>query len=318
MNDLKKDLERATKTRLTQTEHQRLEIEPKIAGKSLLHDEFGMQKSSGGQKRDFPVLKEITNDPVLVKANKPSGKIVYNRTETPQDDDKFVPPRSNFVSVGNVEHSWYGETPKTVDNNEVVDVEKLQGLKPLAEANDSKTAEAIEYFTKRLQHVKGLVVSELGEITELEELNNLRENTFGKKGVFTDVVRKLDTLEVNKAVVGEFISQVYSELDLEIQGKEYEITSAAEEDEEVTEWPEDIAQSPLSENEPEEFEEKEDTAIPEGHFAIVVDDKLVNVVEDIKSARDIISNLLLNENLDLERIQLMKRIKIDFGVILEN
>ena len=47
-----------------------------------------------------------------------------------------------------------------------------------------------------------------------------------------------------------------------------------------------------------------------------MDGKLVNIEEDIGSVRDFIGDLLLNENLDLDKVQLIKRIKIDFGIIL--
>ena len=162
-------------------------------------------------------------------------------------------------------------------------------------------------------------------------MKNLRENTFGPKGIFTDIVRQLDTLKVDKAVIGELVSHMYSELDLEIGGKEFELTTEAEEDSEVTEWPEDMAQivrPPDGDDDEEDQEENEvgtegpavasarPAAIPEGHYAVIVDGKLVNIEEDIGSVRDFIGDLLLNENLDLDKVQLIKRIKIDFGIIL--
>jgi hypothetical protein len=338
MTDEKDSVKRMLEAKTRQPEYQRLDIEPKIGGQSLLHDEFGIPKVTASNRKNVPMMKEISGDPVSVKASASTpAKTTFRKPGVKKmvvvdDDDKFIPPKNNFVSVGNVEHAWYDDkVTGIIDNNEEVDVEKLQGINPLADLKNPKTAESIKFFTKRLQHVKSLVIAELAEITDLGELNNLRANTFGPKGIFTDIVRQLDTLKVDKVLVGELVSQMYSELDLEIGGKEFELTSEAEEDSEVTEWPEDMAQivQPTDEDDDEQVQEENEidpessdvastrpAAIPEGHYAIIVDGKLVNIKEDIVAVRDFIGNLLLNDNLDIDKIQLIKRIKIDFGIIL--
>jgi len=311
--------------------YQSLDIEPKQAGQSLLHDEFGMPKVTPVPKIKIPKMKTISNEPVVVKASKP-GKALSKKSAD-EDDDKFIPPRQNFISVGNVEHAWYNDkVTGVVEDEEEVDTESLQGIDPLADANDPQTAEAVKYFTKRLNHVKGLVISELSEITDLEELKNLRANTFGKKGIFTDIVRQLDTLKVNKAVIGELLGQMYSELDLEIKGKEFEITEEAAAADEVTEWPEDMAVMTSSEKESDDEEEQradeEDpegdseapasfTTIPEGHFAIVVDGDVIDTTPILKLAREAISELIVTNNIEFSRVQLIKRYKLDFGIVIE-
>ena len=348
MTEEKDAVQRILEAKTRQPEHQRLDMEPKVGGQSLLHDEFGIPKVSASQRRNVPVMKEISSDPVVVKASKPSGNIKYKaprvavRNES-DDDDKFIPPKSNFVSVGHVEHAWYDDkvagpsktkAPVIVDNNDEVDVDRLQGINPLTDPKDPKTVEAINFFTKRLNHVKSLVVSELAEITEISELKNLRQNTFGKNGIFTDIVRKLDTLKIDKAAVGELLNQMYSELELEIQGKEFELQAEDEDADAITEWPEDIAQAvlPSQKDEDDEEDNQEDeedsegadvasedsTAIPEGHYAVIIDNKLIGVEENIDVVKSIISKLLLNDedSISLDRIQIMKRIKIDFGIIL--
>lgn len=346
MTDEKDSVKRMLEAKTRQPEHQRLDIEPKIGGQSLLHDEFGMPKAGGDKRRNIPVMKEISGEPVVVKASASATpiKTTFRKPgvkKAPVDDDKFIPPKNNFVSVGNVEHAWYDDkVTGIIDNNEEIGgsqggadaTDRLQGMNPLADIKNPKIAESIKFFTKRLQHVKSLVVAELADITDLRELKNLRENTFGPKGIFTDIVRQLDTLKVDKVVIGELVSQMYSELDLEIGGKEFELTSEAEEDSQVTEWPEDMAQivRPLpDEDDDEEVQEENETgsesaavasarpaAIPEGHYAVIVDGKLVNIEEDAGAVRDFIGDILLNENLELDRVQLIKRIKIDFGIIL--
>jgi hypothetical protein len=319
-------------------------MEPKVGGQSLLHDEFGMPKVSGGKRRNVPEMKEISGEPVAVKASKPSAKISFKKPNQPiaqpkvEEEDSFIPPKSNFVAVGHVEHAWYDDKvagPSTIDNNEEVDIEKLQGLNPLADVDNTKVAKSVEFFKKRLAYVKSFTVAELAEVNDEQELSDLKVKIFGKKGIFTDILKQLGSLKGDKAVVGELINQVYSELQLEIEGKAYELESEAAEANEVTEWPEDMVaitrdededENEASDEEADEEDEADDEesadspsdspAVPEGHYAIIVDGKLLDVVESAEKARDFISHLLLNENLTLDSIQLIKRIKIDFGIIL--
>jgi hypothetical protein len=329
-----------TKTR--QPEYQRLDLEPKSGGRSLLHDEFGLPKVSSKQEKKAASIEEISSEPVIVKASTPSAKISYMKAPSrivikdAVDDDKFVPPKSNFVSVGHVEHAWYDDKVtghSTIDNNYYIGnsadaTDKLQGRDPLEDVKDPKVAEAYRYFEKRLRHVKNLVITQLSEVTEIFEIENLRENTFGDNGIFTDIVRKLDTLKLNGSAVGELVSQVYSELDLEIEGKTFEL-SEDEEPDESEEWPADMAQITNGRDDSDEVDE-EDTetgeedsggsdvvlSIPEGSYAIILDDKLFEEVSNITSVRISLSQLILNMNVDLSRIKLIKRIPIDFGIVL--
>ena len=90
------------------------------------------------------------------------------------------------------------------------------------------------------------------------EIENLRENTFGDRGIFTDIVRKLDTLNLNGSAVGELVSQVYSELDLEIEGKTFELAEDEEPDEDE-EWPADMAQITNGRDDSDEVDDEEAT-----------------------------------------------------------
>jgi hypothetical protein len=358
-------------------EYQRLDIEPKVAGKSLLHDEFGMPKVAPKKRENVLLNKEIPNTPVLIKASTPDlSRIKFHKknqvvvapyTPAKEKDDGFIPPKSNFVppkqnfvSVGNVEHGWYDEkvTGKPmIDNNYVVGdsadaVDAIQGKNPLVDfsetilenngssipyksRDDPNTDEARVYFEKKLAHVKNLVVAQLAEVTEIEELQNLRENLFGRKGIFTDIVRKLDTLKIDNSVIGELVSQVYTELDLEIEGKSYELTAPQEETEEDIEFARQfLAQSEPDpqpqEEESNEEDEKEDAndsadnnekvadirAVPEGSYVILIDGKFELIIDDIEIARKMITKGVLENDIALERVQLIKRIPIDFGIIL--
>ncbi|MCK9567662.1 hypothetical protein M0R72_01775 [Candidatus Pacearchaeota archaeon] len=346
MNDDKDAVERILEAKTRQPEHQRLDMEPKVGGNSLLHDEFGMPKVSGGHRRNVPEIKEISGEPVVVKASKPSSKISFKKPNQPtqpkvEDDDHFIPPKSNFVAVGHVEHSWYDDKvagPSVVDNNEEVDIEKLQGLNPLVDIDNAKIAKSVEFFRKKLTYVKNFTVTELAEVNDEQDLSDLKVKIFGNKGIFTDILKKLGSLKAaDRPVIGELVNLVYSELQLEIEGKAYELESEAAEANEVTEWPEDMAvitrdeepdeededEIPDEETEENEADDEESSnsssdsqTVPEGHYAIIVDGKLLNIVESANKASDVISHLLLSENLTLDSIQLIKRIKIDFGIIL--
>jgi hypothetical protein len=122
------------------------------------------------------------------------------------------------------------------------------------------------------------------------------------------------SLNINKHSLTTLIDDMYSEIDLEIQGKEFELQSEVEDDGIAEEWPEDMAQIPLADEPIADNEDK--AAIQEGEFAIIVHNDIVDIVKDIESARDLISKIVLNDNVDLGEIQLVKRIKIDFGIIL--
>jgi hypothetical protein len=324
-----KDVIRRIRDAKTKPEYQRLDIEPNVGGRQLLHDEFG-KINKGRDKRDnIPQLEEIGNEPVMVKAAQPN-KVSFRKPMTKVnkvEDDGFIPPKDNFVSVGNVEHAWYDEkvTGPSIDNNEVVDVEKLQGINPLS-VSDSKV---LEFFTKRLAYVKSFVLNELADIVNEQEIAELKAKVFGKTGIFTEILKKLGSVQPNdRAPIGELVNQTYSDIQLEIEGKMYELQSEAEEDEDM-EWPEEMAVIEKNDDENNEVEEnveesveendgiKEEQTIPEGHYAVIMDGSLVEVLEDDLSAKNYISNLILNENVDLKSIQLIKRIKIDFGLILD-
>jgi hypothetical protein len=134
---------------------------------------------------------------------------------------------------------------------------------------------------------------------------------------------KLDSIKIDKSSIGELFNQTYSEIELEIQAKAFELESENEEAEQVTEWPDDIAVIAAKTT---TFDEKSETdevisseyeqEIPEGHYAVIVDGKIVSMEESVSAVREFISSLLLNDNLDLDNIQLLKRIKIDFGVYI--
>jgi hypothetical protein len=331
----KADLTEKTLSKMRQPEYKRLDIEPKMGGQSLFHDEFGLPKSATPKKKDILPINEISNMPILMKASQPSENITFKKSQVSKisigevEDDKFIPPKSNFVSIGHVEHAWYDDKAAgiSVDNNDHVDVESLQGLNPLV-----KNVKSLEFFTKRLAYITNFTINELIEVDSLEGLSELKTKIFGKHGLFTELLKQVGDVEPNyREKIGVLINKTYSDIQLEIQGKSIELETEAEDDEENLEWPEDMAviTKPDDENQNESEDEEvveedednsnvesKDSSIPEGWYAVIVDGKLLEVVESIEIARDCISQLILNDNIALDNIQLIKRIKIDFGIIL--
>lgn len=301
-------------------EHQRLELDVPKGGVSLLHDKGGLPKVSKPQKTRELSINDFETEPVLIKSKSESN-------------DGFLPPQSNFVSVGNVEQSWYSDKVTGVKEEDEVDIDALQGLNPLVDTKDSNSLQEVKTFSKRLDNIKNAILTELGEVLGLEDFNNLRVNTFGKKGVLTEVYKVLSTVSSNnRSIIGEKINDIRSELELEFQGKYEDLNDEEEFAASVVEWPQEMAQITRESNEKEkddtekpDFEDSvkssEMSSIPEiavGKYLILVDGNVLNIDEEISSeqARTIISKLLLEEGVEFDRICLLKRVGLDFGVLL--
>jgi hypothetical protein len=349
MNDQRGNrIRRILETKCQQPEHQRLDKEPKEGGRSLLHDEFGLPKvSSKTNNSDIPVMKEIPNKPVAIKASQPKVQIsntlpkrgVPSVLSQQSFDDGFIPPRNNFVSVGQVESAWVTKevtglpdtkNPKSqmVDNNwpqtsseedgdEIQkQVERLQGMNPLGDLESSVR----KNFEHQLQVILTEVVEELSVMDSLDDFADLKSRVFNKNGVISDIICQLSKIPATeRVVVGQLINNVIDQLKLEFEAKEYELTSDVEEDGENN--PEDWSQEPSDDS--EEFEKSQATAkissaLSVGQFAIFIDDKLFVTVASAKEAREVLTKLILGNNVPVENIQLIKRIPIDFGVILDD
>jgi hypothetical protein len=336
-------------------EYQRLDYEPKDGGKSLLHDEFGLPKVAPQptNKGDFPIMKEVSNKPVVIKASDPNKKQSSNlvlkkgipvvSAQQNFSDDGFIPPKNNFVSVGQVETAWATKEvtglPDTknsksqmVDNNwpETVSeedgdavqnhVETLQGMNPLKDL-ESSVRKNLEH---QLQVMLTEVTEELSVMDSLDDFADLKSRVLGKNGILSDILIQFSKIpSAERVAVGQLVNDVIDQLKLEFEAKEYELTSSSEEDEEKMH--EDYEGEPpdLSEEKSEEAEEPQATvkissALAAGQFAIFIDDKLFVTLSSAKEAREVLTKLILGNNVPVENIQLIKRIPIDFGVILDD
>ena len=112
-----------------QPEYQMRDLAPPVGGKSLLHDKFGMKKLNKDVSRRQPLKEQITNDPMIVKANKALGANIsyYN--------GQSRVPQQPMANVGmSQDNMWFEEgsvaipaNQRIIDNNDEIDVEGLQG-----------------------------------------------------------------------------------------------------------------------------------------------------------------------------------------------
>jgi Tfp pilus assembly protein PilP len=366
----KEDTKRGTRVRRVldskrqPPEYQRLDMEPKEAGKSLLHDEFGMPKVTQAPKENIPIMKEIPNEPVNVKASKPTAKVRIAKgntqrgmpsrqaEQTLQDDDKFIPPKSNFVSVGQSDHTWYddkvaGPSERMIDNNEEMNIENLQrvsvvdaeknvfGLvgKPDPLSQKVKNAQS-KQFEARVINVFDSIKEQMDDITSTEDLQTFLQNVRAENGVLAKLFKLFKKIpESEKEDIGALIDARIQQFNIDFKAKEHELEldESEVEESEPEELEDDFqdqdndpfVESSNAQSEDEEIDHKDapDTAkisqtLKEGQYGILVDDKLFTVLPDAASAKQALTRLVLGNEVDLSRIQVIKRIGIDFGILL--
>jgi hypothetical protein len=118
-----------------QPEYERLGIEPKTGGTSLLHDEIGepLVRQQPGPR--IPAAESITNEKVLIKHDESK--------EEPRLANPLTARRKPIPSSGFVDQMWMDGKPieksdeeipdsAIIDNNDVVNIDALQGIDPLA------------------------------------------------------------------------------------------------------------------------------------------------------------------------------------------
>lgn len=306
MSDRPNRVRSLLKHKQRQPAYQQLDIEPKPAGGSLLHDDNGMPKI--GPKislNDIPPSKDISNEPVKVKANNVRDS----------EHDGFYPPKSNFsipqqnfVNVGGAEdHLWYdekvsGSSDEMVDNNDDVDIDSLQGINPLSNLDDQRSNEAKSLFNSKLERVKAGINQKLSTIDTVDSFNDFKTNIFGNKGIISRIISRIISqykkLTVHDmSLVSELISSFNDEIILLFESKENEL---------------------LIQEDETKLEQTKTKELEEGCFLILIDDQPAEIVEKAKDASDLIFHYFAKNDISLERIKLMKRIPIDFGIILSD
>jgi hypothetical protein len=316
-------------------EYQRLGIEPNEGGKSLLHDEFGIPNSSPvPNKKEANSINDVYNQPIVIKASSPDlstsqvSKGPPNRGRPAksaeqfyqQDDDKFIPPKSNFVNVGNHEHTWYNEKvagPKMIDNNDEIDIDSIQGRNPLSEIENEDMLELSQRFTQQLDAIRNNISFKLNKVSNLEELKYFNSSIFGQNGVFTKIINQFTNMNFQeKYVLGDLLDTYLNDIKCLLSSKEKDLQSQDENnpDEGYSSLPDERSDQDQSDS----YDTGSEISInlEENQFSILVDDKPFTILLTEKSVRQVLTKLILGNNIDVERIKLIKRISIDFGVIL--
>ena len=342
-------------------EYQRIDIEPQEGGKSRLHDEFGIPKIQKLQKKEVQPLKGLSNKPIAIKAvakeNIPvmighhgmNRQILKSKAkqQVEDEDDKFYPPKSNFVSVGQQEHAWHDESVTglpTVDNNEIMDTENLQGIDPLL---DTELSQVCQYFNKYLTHITEGVVSQLDDVEDLDDLSKLHKNVLSNTGILGKLLRQFNKVPPNDKegvgyIVNNFIEDMnekfktkqdeFVQEEEESKAEEEEYDKAHEDDEdkkafEDTDTVEETGDSEIGDSEIGDSETGDSETgvnlqslseiIQDGQYGILVQGSLVSVANSLVSAKQMLTTLVLNKNVDISTITLIKRIPIDFGIIVD-
>jgi hypothetical protein len=280
-------------TKLTQ--YQKLDITPAVGGKSLLHNELGKLKLPPKPKDKVLPPREFDDKPIMIKAKKVE----------PADDDKFLPPKANFAHVGNIDHAWYDDVG-VVDNNKTVDIDAVQGIDPLNIA--ASTIKSL--FNKKLEELREKSLASLNTVTNVEEFEDCKGSVFGRGGLFSQILGQVkDVPAEEQAVINELINNYFESLGFEFDAKYYELTS--EEEEEPTEDEGDVQ---------DESSEPNITLpeLEEGQLMIIVDGQKQIILDSEEEARVMLSRLMLGNNIEVDRIRLLKRLSVDFGVLIKS
>lgn len=323
---------------------QQMDMEPEEGGKSRLHDEHGIPKVAPTPKKDLPKMPELPDTPVVVKASErgnpsqmatgiPNKGRPSKAAEQDFQDDGFVPPKNNFVNVGQVEQAWYdekvaGPPQEMIDNNEEVDTESLQGMNPMDDVQDKNIAKLRKKFESRLQKVAQGVLAQLETVVNPEQLETFKANVLGRNGVFAKILLQFGELDPSeRRVVGELVNQFIDALKLEFEAKEQELYEDFGDDEEefdeegydqMMAEDEDVNKDPPPENPAPRVANVAQMLKP-SDIAVLVDGKLIKVFDQATSTltaelRDLLNKIILGNNIDPERVQVIKRLPVDFGI----
>jgi hypothetical protein len=318
---------------------QQMDIEPEEGGKSRLHDEHGLPKVAPVPKKDLPKMPELPNTPVAIKASErgapsqmatgvPNKGRPSKSAEQDFQDDGFIPPKNNFVNVGQVEQAWYdekvaGPPQEMIDNNEEVDTESLQGMNPMEDVQDKNTAKLRKKFESRLQKVAQGVLAQLETVVNQEQLETFKANVLGRNGVFAKILLQFGELDPSeRRVVGELVNQFIDALKLEFEAKEQELYEDFGDDEEE-EFDEEGYDQMMAEEDPPEDPAPRVANVAQmlkpRDIAVLVDGKLIKVFDQATSTltaelRDLLNKIILGNNIDPERVQVIKRLPVDFGI----
>jgi len=310
---------RALENKTQLPEYKKRDIDPPMGGRSLLHDEHGIPKVSANPKSkgDIPMMKEIPNEPVAVQASEVENSAQVSMgvprrgaPVTSENEDKFFPPKSNFVNVGAVEQSWHSEEvtgipdEPMIDNNDEVDVESMQGSFH-NDLEDNETTQLKAEWSKRMDLVRANVIAELSRVSTYDEYEDLKSKVFGRSGVIARLAKQFKNIKAShRSIIGPLTNELVDSLSMEFQTVESEFDDEPQMQEDHA-TPEDVAKakSPAFD-------------LQEGQYCVIVRGVPVKVLNSKKEAQLVLSKILLGNNVDLKDVELITRVSIDFGVLI--
>jgi len=287
------------KQKLNLPEYQTRDLEPRAGGKSLLHDDYGFPKVNPNihnPNDSIPELKSVPEIPISVKASN-----VFDG-----DDDGFFPPKANFVSVGATEeHTWYppsvtGVTDSSDDQDEI-DVESLQGLNPLPDLKINQSAlyqslknDTLEKTNKILETIQKVKKPDV-----LSKFKNTLQNSLNLFSAELNTAQQLSGIEQKE--FKEWLNSTLVKLQEELDSRILELVGASE-------------TIPVPEKSEQDEEQEEE--FPEGSYLLqVISSGRTEVIHSRDKLISLITQLVMN-GVELTDLQVIKRIKLDFGVLL--
>jgi hypothetical protein len=304
-------------------EYQQLGIEPAEGGRSLLHDKAGMPKVPKAPEKKVLPPDPISSKTVVVKAATEPSKVKFGSKKRGLPTASAQIPTDSFVNVGmSDDHLWYddkvtGAAPQVIDNNEYVDVEAAQGANPLTETAISNP------LIDRMKSLKDSVSHLIPSIDKFSDFVVFKKNLFDERGPIASVYSKITKIPAaEQASVGLILNEILGDMKFEIDQREMELSSE-ESSETSHEKPVEEVAAPAPKQKPLTDEMKkpqhpivEVPLMAEGQMTVLVNNRPIVRVYTEDEAKEVISDLLLNRGVDLRDVTILKRLSIEFGIVI--
>jgi hypothetical protein len=293
-------------------EYQRLGIEPSEGGTSRLHDENGFPiLNIQEDRRNIPPAKELPNEPIAVKAKDMTKNRIQiasgsqTRGMPAHSSQEEVKPK--ILNVGsNDEHLWYSKEVTGVD--EEVDTDALQGNDPLSASQDPEVIDIMEKYLD----LQEKILNKLNSLSSKLDIENLKANLFAKSGIIDQMLKNIVKVSpANRKVVGEGVNDIIENIKNEFNAKL--ITNDKDDDEDLNLMQTEDMDSDKKEN-PYEFL----NSTPNGNYVLFQDNDPLEEFESKESLIKKLENLLIDQNININTLFVLKKIPLDFGIIIKD
>lgn len=295
-----------------------LGVEPLQAGVSLLHDKSGIPLVPPSQKKfKEPKGQFINSKPVIVQASKETSKVKFGSPNMQRTIHPTIP-----VQVGNHEDQmWFNDknsisASKVVDNNEDVDIESLQDFHQNTYSKvTSETKNVIDTYVQHLDSISKFVEDNLPKIQTVKDLEALKSYVFSNDiGPFSSVINEISKLpEDQKKILFEIVNDTYQALVLFFDGKQLEFET--ENDSDIKNQAQHIQEQA------QQLDDNQVQLIPvsiiEGQYAILVQGRPIAASNSQEEVVAFVNKLVLSQNVSVSNISVIKRLKTNFGVTVQ-